>query len=436
MRKTVLFVAVALLVAALSFSAAQQEKSEGLAGTEIVVLTWESGNPESSMIGVHLPGFEAKTGIKVNFTTMGFGDLHTRLATLFASKSDAIDVSAVWKGSVMRFAAPGYLYDITDDLDAGFADGMTAALNSFKYQDRIYGLPYMQSFRMFYQNKRLFREAGLDPNKAPATWDEMTAAAEATTRDTNGDGKLDQWGLLPTGIGDADNSVQDFELLFYLSGGSSLFDNGDNPTFNSAAGKKALTLYKELFDAGVVDPASWTIDSGGDRRARWIQGQTAMVFEWPSLWKLANSSDSSKVKGEVGLAPMPKIERIAGIGGDEGLAISAFSKKKAAGLELLKYISSTEINKENTLRVGWLPVQKSLLEDPDIRKNEVLAPMIDVAMVQNQYYMDRFAAPYSNEVANEALGLAIVDAVNGKRPIPDALAWAEQKSKEIVAKYK
>ena len=46
MRKTVLFVAAALLVAALSFSAAQQEKSEGLAGTEIVVLTWESGNPE------------------------------------------------------------------------------------------------------------------------------------------------------------------------------------------------------------------------------------------------------------------------------------------------------------------------------------------------------------------------------------------------------
>ena len=169
----------------------------------------------------------------------------------------------------------------------------------------------------------------------------------------------------------------------------------------------------------------------------WVKpnSQTAMVFEWPSLWKLANSSESSKVQGEVGLAPMPKIERIAGIGGDEGLAVSAFSKKKEAGLELLKFIASEEVNRENTLRVGWLPVQKSLMDDPEIRNNEILGPMINVAMVQNQYYMDRFAAPYSNEVANEALGIAIVDAVNGKRSIADALVWAEQKSKEIVAKY-
>jgi hypothetical protein len=47
----------------------------------------------------------------------------------------------------------------------------------------------------------------------------------------------------------------------------------------------------------------------------------------------------------------------------------------------------------------------------------------------------RTAASFSGEVSNEALGTAIVDAVNGKRSVEDALSWAEQVSKEIVAKY-
>jgi len=229
--------------------------------------------------------------------------------------------------------------------------------------------------------------------------------------------------------------IPDFELLYYLCGGGSLFDEAGNPTFNGPEGKKALELYIELFDAGVVDPASWTIDSGNDRRSRFVQGSTAMVFEWPSLWSYGNTSEASKIKGSMGIAPMPMVDRIAGIGGDEGLAVSAFSDKKAAGLEFLKFNASMEINRENTLRVGWLPVQKSLMEDPEILNHPILKDMIAVAEVQNQHYMDRFAAPFSGEVSNEALGTAIVDAVNGKRSVEDALSWAEQVSKEIVAKY-
>ncbi|MFP4385412.1 MAG: ABC transporter substrate-binding protein [Spirochaetia bacterium] len=413
-----------------------EEESDTIEGSEIVVLSWESDNPQTSTVKAHLPAFEEQTGVKVNFTTMGFGDLHTRMATLFASKSDAVDVAAVWKGSVQRFAAPGYLYDISDDVSEDYVEGLTAAVDSFRYEDGLYGLPYFMSFRMFYYNKAIFRDAGLDPDNPPETWEELVAAAKATTKDTTGNGKVDQWGLLPTGIGDADNSVMDFQMLYYLSGGDGLFDENDNPTFNSPAGVKALTLYKELYEAEVVDPASWTIDSGGDRRARWMQGHTAMVFEWPSLWKQANTLESSKVKGDVGIAPMPKIERIAGISGDEGLAVSAFSKNKKAGVALLKFISSTEINKENTLRVGWMPTQVSLLTDPDIQDDPSLAPMMKVASVQNRYYMDRFAAPYSNEVSNEALGVAIVNAVEGSMGIEEALEWAEEKSKEIVASYK
>jgi multiple sugar transport system substrate-binding protein len=433
MRRLAWIALLAILVAPEVFAGGT---AETLSGQEIVVFSWDVDKAESSLVIQHIPEFTKRTGIKVSHTAMAFGDVATKAATLFAAASDAVDVIATWKGMINQFAAPGYLEDITAALPAGYVDGMTSAVNSFKFKDRVYGVPYFQSFRFFFYNKKLFKEAGLDPDKPPTTWAEAARMAKATTKDVNGDGKIDQWGILPTGIGDADNSVMDFQLIYYLCGGGPLFDAGDAPTFNSPAGLKALKFYKELFDMNVVDPASWTIDSGNDRRARYVQGVTAMVIEWPATWTAATKGAASKIKDDVAVAPMPALDQMASISGDEGLSISAFSRKKKAALEFLKFISSPEINKENTLRVGWLPMQKSVAADPDVRANPSLLPMLKVADEQNKHFMDRFAAPYSSEVEKEALGVAIVKAVKGEMTPEEALKWAETRSKEIVATYK
>jgi ABC-type glycerol-3-phosphate transport system substrate-binding protein len=433
MRRLTWVALLAVLVAPAMFATGS---SEDLAGQEIVVFTWDVAGPETSMVIQYVPEFTKATGIKVNYSAMGFGDVATKAATIFAAGSDAVDVIATWKSTINQFGAPGYLTDITDLLPKGYADGMTTALNSFKYKGRILGMPVMQSFRFFYYNKKLFKDAGLDPEKPPKTWAEAMQMAKTLTRDTNGDGKIDQWGMLPTGIGDADNSVMDFQLLYYLCGGGPLFDANDAPTFNSPAGVKALKTYKDMFDLGVVDPASWTIDTGNDRRARYIQGVTAMVIEWPATWKTVNNAAASKVKGDIGIAVMPMIDQPASISGDEGLSISKFSKKQKAALEFLKYLTSPAVNKDSVLRLGWLPVQKSVAADNDVRANPNLLPMLKVADEQNKYFMDRFAAPYSSEVEKEALGVALVKAVKGEMSPEEALKWAEAKSKEIVASYK
>jgi multiple sugar transport system substrate-binding protein len=434
MKRMVFLIILLALAASAGWTRGSQDT--GTAGAQLVAFTWDTDKADASLITTHIAEFEKRTGAKVSMTLMGLGDVAAKAATIFAAKSDAVDIIATWRGSINQFAAPGYLDDVTDKLDKSFVGGMTPALSSFKYKGRIYGLPYMQSFRFFYYNKKMFRDAGLDPEKPPATWAEAVAMGKKLTRDTNGDGKVDQWGLLPTGLGNADTATMDFQLIYYLCGGNGLFDENDVPVFNSPTGVRALKFYKGMYDAGVVDPASWTITSGNDRRARWITGVTGMVIEWPALWKMANTSEASKVKGDVGLAVIPAIDRIAGVSGDEGMSVSAFSKKKSAALEFVKFIASTDVNKENTVRVGWLPVQQSVMSDPSVQGNPSLLPMIKVAQEQNKYYMDRFAAPYSTEVQAEALFVAIVKAVKGEMSAEDALAWAAQKSKEIVATYK
>src|SRR6188474_1726789 len=47
---------------------------------------------------------------------------------------------------------------------------------------KTWGLPFQRSTIVLYWNKELFKEAGLDPNKAPANWAEMVDYAKKLTK--------------------------------------------------------------------------------------------------------------------------------------------------------------------------------------------------------------------------------------------------------------
>lgn len=67
------------------------------------------------------------------------------------------------------------------------------------YQGDVWGLPVIVDphFGLIY-NKRLFREAGLDPERPPATIDDLDAMFAPLTR-RSPDGGLQQIGVTPWG---------------------------------------------------------------------------------------------------------------------------------------------------------------------------------------------------------------------------------------------
>ena len=50
-----------------------------------------------------------------------------------------------------------------------------------RYGDRTYGLAVTTNTNFLVYNKRIFREAGLDPERPPRTIEELDAAAQACT---------------------------------------------------------------------------------------------------------------------------------------------------------------------------------------------------------------------------------------------------------------
>src|SRR5262245_26039797 len=59
---------------------------------------------------------------------------------------------------------------------------------------KTWSIPFQRSTIVLYWNKEAFREAGLDPNRPPATWAEQLEFARKLTK-RDGNGRVLQWGI-------------------------------------------------------------------------------------------------------------------------------------------------------------------------------------------------------------------------------------------------
>ena len=93
----------------------------------------------------------------------------------------------------------------TSDEDKAWIDGFYPGfMKDAQFEGKIYAIPFQRSTPVFYYNKDAFREAGLDPEAPPKTWDEMIEMGKKlTVKDDNGN--VTRWGTrIPTlGLGGA-----------------------------------------------------------------------------------------------------------------------------------------------------------------------------------------------------------------------------------------
>ncbi len=59
---------------------------------------------------------------------------------------------------------------------------------------KTWGVPFQRSTVVMYYNKEAFKDAGLDPSKAPATWKELSEAAKKLTK-KDANGNVTQYGI-------------------------------------------------------------------------------------------------------------------------------------------------------------------------------------------------------------------------------------------------
>ena len=131
---------------------------------------------------------------------------YSKTLTGMMTAGDLPDVFYVGPESVEQFVENGYIANLQPILDEkGIStDGLVAqeALDSYRYDGEkagagdLYALPKDASVFAYAYNKDMFDEAGIpypDPEN-PYTYEEFVDVCKQFTKDTDGDGEIDQWG--------------------------------------------------------------------------------------------------------------------------------------------------------------------------------------------------------------------------------------------------
>lgn len=170
------------------------------------------------------------------------------------------------------------------------------ALEGTKFNDRYYGIPYRASGMAFYWNKNIFREAGLDPEVPPKTWNEVLEFSKIIKEKTGKPGfALDA----KTTDGIFNNTI----ALIHSYGGQIIDKDRMVCTLDEPAGIRAAQFVYDLNKAGVNIAGAVGL-SNDDARQMFTQGQVAMNYEGP--WAVENLRQIGKVYGvDYGVTTMP-----------------------------------------------------------------------------------------------------------------------------------
>lgn len=194
---------------------------------------------------------------KVELTEVPFAELVQKYATAIAGGQapDALSLDLIYTPA---FAAAGQLEDLTDWSKAlpYFNSLSPSHVKLGTYEDKIYGLPLTVETSIFAWNKDLYEKAGLHPEKAPKTWEEITANAEKI-RALGGD----TYGFYFSGGGCGGCMIFTFTPLTWGAGADILSADGKTATLDTPQMRKAVDIYRNMVEKDLV-PAGAASDNG------------------------------------------------------------------------------------------------------------------------------------------------------------------------------
>lgn len=322
------------------------------AGGETLTFMFRGGADEKAAYTKAIGEFEKANDVKVNMIVTTPDDYSTKLKAAIAGKK-VPDVFYVDPGSVQAYVKTGVVKNISEfvegsdsiDLDNIWQYGVDSYRFDGKLmgQGDIYALPKDVGPFSFGYNKTMFDEAGIPLPSAdtPYTFDEFVDVAKKLTKDTNADGKLDQWG---TGL----NVQWNLQPFVWSNGADWLNQDRSKVTVDTPEFAESLQWFADLQNVAKVTPSvgeAQTLDT----YQRWMQGQIGFFPVGP--WDV---STYEKLPFEWDLIPYPagSTGKSATWTGTLGIAVSNSSKAPEKAVELAKYLSANETAQQSLVDAG------------------------------------------------------------------------------------
>jgi arabinosaccharide transport system substrate-binding protein len=309
------------------------------ARADLVMVTFSSGHYEAYKRAI--PEFERQRGITVQLQYASAISLQSRLQNAMLAGTDVPDIAEIIEASISFFArGPRQdiaVLDLTDRIRASGLDRRLVAsrLSLWSHEDRVYALPHDVHPVMLAYRRDLIDKLKIDVRELD-TWDKFAEVGRRVTRDTDGDGTIDQY-MIDVSY---DGSWGIVSLI--LQKGGQLFDPLGKVVFsNEITVDVFLWLLRQSFGPHrIAYDADASVQSGQSLMKALTDG--LVLFVWTPDWRShIFQEEAPHLKGKMALMPLPAWEsggRRTTVWGGTGLIIAKQSKHPDWAWDLANFL--------------------------------------------------------------------------------------------------
>ncbi|KAA0695582.1 sugar ABC transporter substrate-binding protein [Neorhizobium sp. P12A] len=365
-------------------------------------------------------GYNASHDNKVEATEVPFSELVQKYATAIAGGQapDALSMDLIYTPA---FAAAGQLEDLTDWAKSlpYFNSLSPSHVRLGTYQGHIYGLPLSVETSVFAWNKDLYKKAGLDPDRAPTTWDEIESNAEKIRK--LGD---DTYGFYFSGGGCGGCMIFTFTPLIWGAGADILSDDGKKATLDTPEMRKAVGYYRDMIKKDLV-PAGAASDNG----ANFLTFTNGKIGQ-QSLGAFAIGTLVTQHPDiNFGVTLIPGVNgKPSSFAGGDNFVITKGTKKIAAVKDFLEYIYSMD-GQKIMAKYGSLPTRGDIAD----KVLEGLDPRMQVGLKAISVAKTPYTLQF-NDLINSANGpwATFTNAAMFSDDVDGAFANAQSEMQSII----
>ncbi|MGH7848495.1 MAG: ABC transporter substrate-binding protein [Candidatus Binatia bacterium] len=287
-----------------------------------------------------------------------FHDLVTQKLRNRDQSLDVFFMDVIWPP---EFAAAGWALPLDSYFPVSEREKfLPPSILANTYQGRIYGAPVFIDASMLYYRKDLLQKYGFSP---PETWPDLVRQAKMIL-EREGDRSLSGFsGQFKQYEGLVCNMME-----YILSNGGALVDEtGVRSALDQPRAREAVRFVRDRI-IGEIGAKGMLAYQEPESLAVFAQGKAVFHRNWPYAWEISNDPERSKVRGAVGVSPLPYFpggRSVSTLGGWQ-LAISRFSRQPDLAWKFIAVMTGEEIQKEVALYMGRGPGLRRVYKDAEV----------------------------------------------------------------------
>ncbi len=384
--------------------------------------------------------------IQVTALNLNYNEMIDKLRTAAIGKAAPMVVRLPILAGV-EFAAKGQLMEFgPEQVGYSVEEFWPGAMKSVTWKGKTYGVPTNNETMALIWNAGLFKDAGLDPEKPPATWDEVVAFSKQIKDKTGKNG----YGMVARV--NAGNTPFRFMPQLWAYGGGALDEAEPTPTYktvmvNSPAAKKALQASYDMYVRDKSVPTSALTNTQNENQDPFIAGQLGMMIAHPAEYavmldraKKATGDDKKQADAVVanmryGLIPKGDARRAVVFGGSN---IHVFRPDLVDGgldVNAAKAIVAFSTGPEWTTKMAWVSSNPGNLrgfKTKWMKERLDTIKFLDVTTSMLPNGVPFPVVPQATEIMNIIVPNMLQNALTNKMTVDQAADDAAKKIKDLL----